>query len=235
MWNKKSSDQSVGGLKLEKINKTLGELTLVADFSVEPAQRAVLVGKSGSGKSTLLRIIAGLESLSTSQSDPGGQGRIWIGDEDITTLAPHKREIGIVFQNQALFPALSVLENVTFGLRMRGISADERESLARPWLSKVGLHQRIHSPVGQLSGGEAQRVALIRALIWKPRVLLLDEPFSALDPELRSFLRAELLEFHRLWPIPWILVSHDSEDLDRMATLRLRLSGDQRVRRIQVE
>ena len=232
----------VESLKLDGVQKKIADFILKADFELGPGTRAVLLGKSGSGKTTLIRLVAGLESL----SGPEDQGRILIGTEDITFLAPEKRRVGVVFQDHALFQALDVLDNVTFGLRMRGVSKEEREALALPWLLKLGLERRLHSSVDRLSGGEAQRVAFARALIWKPRVLLLDEPFSALDPELRQVLRSELVELHRLWPVPLILVSHDPEDFEKIGTLRLKLDDQSdaasdgtnstlQIRRIRVE
>lgn len=221
-----------GSLRLQGVQKKVSDFVLAADLVIDPGQRAVLTGRSGSGKTTLLRLIAGLESLHES----GGQGRIWVGSEEITHLTPQRRNIGVVFQDLGLFPSLDVLDNVTFALRMRGLSKDEREAQAIPWLRKVGLEKLIHASIGRLSGGEAQRVAFVRALIWRPRILLLDEPFSALDPELRATLRSELLELHQLWPVPMILVSHDAEDAQQLATLQLKVSEEPLgFRRIRVE
>lgn len=227
-------------LRLEGVRKSVGDFVLEAEFRIASGERAGLVGRSGSGKTTLLRVIAGLESL----DGPGDRGRIWTGQRELTGLPPQVREVGMVFQDQALFPSMSVMENAAFGLRMRGFSKASREAEVLPWLQKVGLAGKAGSPIGWLSGGEAQRVAFVRALVFKPRVILLDEPFSALDAELRSVLRTELLELHRLWPVPMILVSHDPEDLKAIATTRLRVfevNGNENqgnlptVRRIQVE
>jgi ABC-type Fe3+/spermidine/putrescine transport system ATPase subunit len=210
-------DPGIGGLRLENVKKRIGDFILAADFEIPPGARAVLIGRSGIGKTSLLRLIAGLDNLDDGQDS----GRLWVGKKEITHLPPQQRETGLVFQDQALFPALSVLDNVTFGLRMRGSSREERESQALPWLEKVGLAAKLHSSVVSLSGGEAQRVAFVRALIWKPKVILLDEPFSALDPALRASLRRELLDLHQLWPVPLVLVSHDPEDFHQVSTLRL--------------
>ena len=215
------------GLVLSNIRKRLGSFEVCANFTIAPGERAALVGRSGSGKTTLLRLIAGLDLLTRSD-----QGEIKLGDQVITELAPEKRAIGMVFQDQALFPALSVLENASFGLRMRGFAKAERDRLTLPWLEKIGLASHAHASVNQLSGGERQRVAFVRALVWKPKLLLLDEPFSALDTELRSLLRRELVELHQLWPVPLLMVTHDEADLEAVATVRLKLeeSGDRSVR-----
>jgi ABC-type nitrate/sulfonate/bicarbonate transport system ATPase subunit len=127
-----------------------------------------------------------------------------------------------------------VLENAAFGLRVRGASARERRAAVMPWLEKTGLASRAAEGITHLSGGERQRVAFVRALAWKPRLMLLDEPFSALDPELRSSLRGELLELHRQWPVPLLLVTHLEEDASELATVRLNLAVDAQagVRRV---
>ncbi len=198
-------------------------LELRADFAVAGGERAALLGSSGSGKTTLLRLLAGL--------DRADSGRILLDGREITALAPEKRDIGVIFQEQALFPALDVLDNVTFGLRMRGVQAGEREAQGMEWLERVGLASKARSNVNVLSGGERQRVAFARAVSWKPRALLLDEPFSALDPSLRSALRQELLRLHSLWPVPLLLVTHDEADVAELATRRLRIDvqGEKRI------
>lgn len=206
-------------LRIESLRKKMSDFTLMADFTIPVGERIALVGRSGSGKTTLLRIIAGLESLVSGRDE----GKIFLGEKQITNLKPQQRQIGFVFQDHALFTGLNVMDNVTFGLRMRGVSKIERESRALDWLERVGLKDRIQYPIEKLSGGEKQRVALIRALIWKPKLLLLDEPFSALDSELKGVLRKELIELHRLWPAPILLVTHDETDIQAVATRRLSL------------
>ncbi len=194
------------------------DFVLRAQFYVQPGERLVLWGPSGSGKSTLLRVIAGLETYGQKK-----HGRILLGEKDLTRLPPQSRNVGFVFQDQVLFPHLSVLENTVFGLKMRGVSKDAREAEARSWLDRVGLAKRAHSSVDVLSVGERQRVAFIRALIWKPQLILLDEPFSALDPALRATMRNELLELHRLSQAPLILVTHDQADVDTIAQVQIEL------------
>jgi ABC-type sugar transport system ATPase subunit len=202
-------------LRVQGIRKSVGDFVLEANFSIQSGERAVLTGKSGSGKTTLLRILAGLESFE--------DGRISLGDQDVTHFTPQKREIGFVFQDLALFQHMNIMENITFGLRMRGIRRKEREQEGVVWLDRVGLKSRLHVPIHKLSGGEKQRVAFVRALIWKPQLLLLDEPFSALDIEMRSTLRSLLVELHQFWPVPMILVTHDEVDADTIATSRLKI------------
>ncbi len=218
-------------LFVEKLHKQIGDFVLDADFVVTAGERAILVGPSGSGKTTLLRILAGLEPLVL----PSDRGTIRLGSIDITQLAPQERGIAFVFQDPTLFPSMNVLENVTFALKMRGMSLDERSTLGEEWLEKVDLKSKKISSVGQLSGGEKQRVAFVRALIWKPRLLLLDEPFSAQDPKLREVLRKELLSLHLLWPAPLVLVTHDKTDIEAVGTMHLNLSSDQNtpIRRIR--
>lgn len=211
----------LGDLRVQKIRKQMKDFILEADFTIQVGERAALLGQSGSGKTTLLRLLAGFESLHT----PGDSGNVFLGSQEFTRLPVQKREIGFIFQDQALFLGLNVLDNVTFALRMRGISKKEREATGLSWLSKVGLQSKLNSSVMELSGGERQRVAFVRALIWQPRLLLLDEPFSALDRNLRNILRKELVSLHELWPAPLLLVTHDEDDMDAVATTRLELKG----------
>jgi ABC-type sulfate/molybdate transport systems ATPase subunit len=204
------------------LRKTIADFVLTAEFEVRGGERAALISRSGMGKTSLLRIIAGLEEFE-------GAGGIALGTEDLTRLPVQKRGIGYVFQDQALFPALNVFENVVFGLRMAGVPHAERETRGMEWLNRIGLKHRARVSVGTLSGGEAQRVALARAWITQPRVLLLDEPFSSLDLESRQELRNVLRELHESWPVPLLLVSHDPSDLDALATVRLELRDEERA------
>jgi ABC-type sulfate/molybdate transport systems ATPase subunit len=138
-------------------------------------------------------------------------------------LPAEKRNFGFVFQDLALFPTLSVAQNLDFGLRVRGISQRERDLRMAPWVERFGLKGRERDPVSQLSGGERQRVALIRTWLTEPRVLLLDEPFSALDPVLRVEFRQALLEVLQRHPVPVIWVTHDDADLEHFATDQLEV------------
>jgi ABC-type Fe3+/spermidine/putrescine transport system ATPase subunit len=217
-----SYPDGLADLRVENLVKKVADFTLQADFTVQVGERVGLLGKSGSGKTTLLRTLAGLESL-RSDSDSGS---IFLGKKEVTTLPSQAREMGFVFQDLALFSSLSVLENVTFGLRMKNVKKTEREALGISWLERVGLQSKANSSVLHLSGGEKQRVAFIRALIWKPKLILLDEPFTALDPHLRSDLHKQLIELHQLWPAPLILVTHDPFDLRQIATDQMNLTWD---------
>lgn len=208
----------VGKLKVCGLRRRIGDFVLEADFEVGSGERLGLVGRSGSGKTTLLRLIAGLDSPDA--------GEIALGGEDISGRQPENRGIGVVFQEAALFPALDVVDNVTYGLMVRGAGRKEREAEARTWLARVGMEDKARSRVHRLSGGERQRIAFLRAMLWKPRLLLLDEPFSALDDRMRERVRAELIELHRLWPAPMIVVTHDEADMGALATGRLLLKEE---------
>jgi putative spermidine/putrescine transport system ATP-binding protein len=203
--------------EVQGISRRIADFALAADFALGRGDRMVVQAPSGSGKTSLLRMIAGLEPLD--------QGRIFLAGREITALAPPKRDIGVVFQDAALFESMSVNDNAAFGLRMRGVGRRERVLEARRWLERVGLGARADDAVTHLSGGEKQRVAFVRALIWRPKLLLLDEPFSALDAELRRQLRGVLLELLRESATPMMLVTHDREDADALATSRWTIEG----------
>ena len=184
-----------------------------ADFKVKSGERVALLGRSGCGKTTLLRGVAGFEPLT--------HGQVLSGDLDLSALPPERREVGFVFQDLALFPALSVGDNLEFGLRVRGLSKAERLKRLAPWVERFGLRGRESEPVGNLSGGERQRVALIRTWVTGPRALLLDEPFTALDPGMRAEFRAALLEVLAENPVPVLWVTHDHGELEAFATSRI--------------
>jgi sulfate/thiosulfate transport system ATP-binding protein len=209
------------GIRIEHASKRFGEFAALDDVSlnVRPGELLALLGPSGSGKTTLLRVIAGLE-----QADSGA---LWFGDEDASQLSVQARRVGFVFQHYALFRHLSVGENIAFGLRVRRrrdrwpdarIQARVRELLALVQLD--GLESRYPA---QLSGGQRQRVALARALAIEPRVLLLDEPFGALDAQVRRDLRRWLRELHDQTGLTTVFVTHDQEEAlelaDRVAIL----------------
>jgi putative spermidine/putrescine transport system ATP-binding protein len=184
-------------------------------FGVADGELLALVGASGSGKTTTLRITAGYE--------PADSGTVELDGKDITRLPPQQRDFGMVFQHYALFPHLSVEENVAFGLEARGVGRASRLARARAALAGVGLETAGPRPVQSLSGGEQQRVALARALVIEPRVLLLDEPLSNLDPTLRRSTREELRALLRRQRVTALFVSHDQDDAfaiaDRVALL----------------
>lgn len=197
-------------LEIRNYKKRWSALQLEAGFAARAAERLVLSGPSGSGKTSLFRFIAGL--------DPEGEGEVRLEGASISGLAPEHRGLGVVFQEPIVFPHLSVIENAAFGLRMRGIGASERRATVLPWLERVGLAGRLDSDPDTLSGGEKQRLALVRAVVWKPRALLLDEPFSALDPGLRHELGRVLLDLHQRLTVPLLLVTHDLEEARRLGT-----------------
>lgn len=208
-----------GSLALERITRRFGAHVAVNDISFEvPAgELLALVGASGSGKTTTLRIAAGYETPDS--------GRVLFDGRDITSFPPQKREFGMVFQHYALFPHMTVGENVAFGLEARGVSRTERREKAKAALASVGLGGADTRAIQSLSGGEQQRVALARALVIEPRVLLMDEPLSNLDPTLRQSTRDELRAMLHRVGVPALFVTHDQEDAfaiaDRIALLRL--------------
>lgn len=171
---------------------------------IEPGELVALLGPSGCGKTTALRILAGL--------DEGDAGTVAIGGRDITRLPANKRDIGLVFQSYSLFPHLTVLDNVAFGLKMRGVGARARAGQATEMLDLVGLSAQSGRYADELSGGQQQRVALARALAIRPRVLLLDEPLSALDAQVRSQLRDEIRRVQLEVGTTTLFVTHDQEE-----------------------
>lgn len=181
-------------------------LPLLAGISqaVAPGETVALLGASGSGKSTLLKIIAGIETLD------GGEVRI--GGDSMAQVPPERRGVGLIFQDFALFPHLDVWDNVAFGLVERGVRRKEARAQAQRMLASFSLEVPAGQKVWQLSGGEQQRVALARALIVQPRVLLLDEPFSALDADLRTHLRAEFVRRIAESRMAALWVTHDEDE-----------------------
>jgi ABC-type Fe3+/spermidine/putrescine transport system ATPase subunit len=205
-------------LKVESLSCRIADFELSADFHVRAGERVAVQGRSGGGKSSLLRALAGLMPLKG--------GKVLLGTTDISSLPPEKRETGFVFQDPTLFGQLSVAENAGFGLRMRGVPTRKRREEVLPWLERVGLAKHADQSVGKLSGGEKSRLAFVRALIWKPKLVLLDEPFTALDPALRASLQGTLLEMHSQWPVPLLIVTHDEADARAIATATLKLEED---------
>ena len=205
-------------LSIQGVNKRFGEVHAVDDVSLEiPAgEFFTLLGPSGCGKTTLLRIIAGLEMPDS--------GQILLGGEDITTYPATRRQINTVFQSYALFPHLTVYENVAFGLRSRKFPAKEIDQRVARRLEILGLEEMGQRRPDQLSGGQKQRVALARALVNEPDVLLLDEPMSALDAKLRAQVQVELRRLQQKLGGTFILVTHDQDEAlivsDRIAVMR---------------
>ena len=205
-------------IDLNNISKIFGS-TIVAlqqvSFSVKENEFFTLLGPSGCGKTTLLRIIAGFEFPDS--------GDVLLDGNDISSQPPEKRSVNTVFQNYALFPHMSVLQNVAFGMEMRGITRAESLARAQQMLKSVMLDEFSERLPAQLSGGQQQRVALARALTNQPRVLLLDEPLSALDYKLRKTMRSELKRLQRDTGITFIFVTHDQDEAltmsDRVAVM----------------
>lgn len=195
-------------LSLEKVSKAFAGVAAVKDFNLEIRKGALvsLLGPSGCGKTTTLRMIAGFE-----QPETDG-GRICLDGADITPVPPNRRDIGMVFQSYALFPNMTVRANVAFGLRMHHLAKDEIEERVGGILDMVRLRETANRFPHQLSGGQQQRIALARALAIRPRVLLLDEPLSALDAEVRVALRGEIRRIQSEMAITTVYVTHDQEE-----------------------
>lgn len=193
-------------LTLDHLQKSFGDTKVVHDFdmTVDKGEFISFLGPSGCGKTTVLRMVAGFETPSA--------GRILIDGQDVTGLRPNQRQIGMVFQAYALFPNLTVADNVGFGLKVAGVPRAERGPRVAEMLELIGLPQMGGRFPWQLSGGQQQRVALARALAPRPRVLLLDEPLSALDAKIRVSLRNQIREIQQQLGITTIFVTHDQEE-----------------------
>jgi spermidine/putrescine transport system ATP-binding protein len=212
-------DTPVVDVRLDRVTKRFGDFTAVDDLSLEIKQGEFfsLLGPSGCGKTTTLRMIGGFEEVT--------DGTVYLGDQDVTGLPPFKRDANTVFQNYALFPHLSVFENIAFGLRRHKVPDGEIRGQVTAMLKLVELPGYEQRKPTQLSGGQQQRIALARALINHPRVLLLDEPLGALDLKLRKQMQVELKGIQSEIGITFIFVTHDQEEAmtmsDRIAVMRL--------------
>jgi ABC-type Fe3+/spermidine/putrescine transport system ATPase subunit len=193
-------------LELRALSKNFGARSVLRDISLALAagEFLTILGESGSGKTTLLRLIAGFEQLSS--------GEIWMAGARLDSLPPYRRRVNTVFQSYALFPHLSVLENVAYGLRIRRVAKSEVEQRVGEVLAMVKMQEYLRSSPSKLSGGQQQRVALARALVNRPQVLLLDEPLSALDANLRRQMQLELKSLQRNVGITFVFVTHDQEE-----------------------
>lgn len=198
-------------IEIKNLAKSYDHNTVLKNLSLtmEEATLNTLLGPSGSGKSTLLRSIAGLDDIDG--------GSITIDGRDITALEPRKRNLGMVFQHYALFPNMTVVENVTFGLDIKKVPKDEKERRALEMIELVGLKGKEKAYPRELSGGQQQRVALARSLVTEPDVLLLDEPLSALDAQIRIELRQQIKDIQKKLGITVILVTHDQEEAMTMS------------------
>jgi len=203
-------------VRLEGLDKRFGrgarEVHAVRDLSLEIGEREffTFVGPSGCGKTTTLRMIAGLETPTA--------GRIWFGDTDVTALPPQRRDIAMVFQDIALFPYMTVRQNIGYPLRIAGLPLARVDEKVEKVAATLGLSDKLAQKPGQLSGGQQQRVAIGRAIIKEPKVLLMDEPLSALDARLRVEMRTEILRLHREISSTIVYVTHDQVEAMTMST-----------------
>ena len=196
----------------KKLHGSNGEMDLVCDFTIEKNDFLAISGPSGSGKTTLLRIIAGLEE---SDGEIIVEDEIWQNKK--IKLPPQKREVGFVFQDFALFPNMNVLENLLY--------VKKNKKFAKKLLEMAGLEELSDRYPNTLSGGQKQRVALCRALMRKPKILLMDEPFSALDPQMREKLQNDIAEFHNQFNLTTIMVSHSPSEIYRLANKMIVLNN----------
>ena len=212
-------------LVLEGLTKRFGEHEAVRGLDLEIAQGEfiALMGPSGCGKTTTLRMIAGLEEPT--------EGEVRLDGERVNERKPWERDTPMVWQSLALFPYLSVRGNVEFGLRMRGMRGKERRARALKWLEQVGIADFANRNIAQLSGGERQRVALARALVTEPRILLLDEPLSALDAHLRVRMQAEITQLQRRLGITFVYVTHNQSEAFALAS-RVVIMNEGRIQQI---
>ncbi len=206
--------QKIGGepfLEVRNVTKTFGRFVALEDVSMEvyPGELVCILGPSGCGKTTLLRVIAGLEEQNV--------GQVILKGNDISRMPTSQRECGIVFQSYALFPNITAAQNVSYGLKGSDYNKKDRSKRAQKMLDLVGLGDTGKKYPAQLSGGQQQRVALARALAPSPAMLLLDEPLSALDAQVRVYLRSEIRELQQRLQITTIMVTHDQEEALTMA------------------
>ncbi|WP_150522740.1 ABC transporter ATP-binding protein [Roseibium sediminis] len=200
------TDLKAGSVVFENVRKDFGSFTAVPDLSItiEPGTLVTLLGPSGCGKTTTLRMLAGLEHPTS--------GRIFIGGRDVTMVPAHERDVSMVFQSYALFPHMSALDNVAYGLESSGLKKKEAHERAEEGLAQVGLAGMGHRLPAELSGGQQQRVAVARALVLNPQVLLLDEPLSNLDARLRRRVRTEIRELQQRLGFTAVYVTHDQDE-----------------------
>ena len=193
-------------VRIENITKSFGVAKILENinFEVEEGEIIVLLGASGSGKTTILRIIAGLETPDS--------GKIVLHGKDVTELPARERGTGVIFQNYALFPKMTVEKNIGYGLRLRGKKKNEIAEKVKELLSLINLEEHSHKLPSKLSGGQQQRVAIARALAYEPEILLFDEPFGALDAQIRTRLRREIRQLLKKINVPSIFITHDQEE-----------------------
>ena len=217
-------------IRVKNVNKSFGGKHVLKNVSFEVFKRElfVIVGYSGSGKSTLLRVLAGLEPLDT--------GEIYFGEKEVSRTPPQNRKIGMVFQDYAVWPHMTVRKNIEFVLGNDGMTSEDKKKFITDLLEKVGLSEKIDSTPSQLSGGQLQRVALARALAVQPDILLMDEPLSNLDRQVKKVLQLEILRITKELNVTTIFVTHDQEEAqllaDRIAVMNegvIEQIGDQKT------
>ena len=198
-----ASKEAIVSVRFERVSKQFGDTVALRDFSldIDDGEFVVLLGPSGCGKTTALRILAGLEEATA--------GDIFIDDRNVSDVPPRERDIAMVFQNYALYPHMSVYDNIAFGLRMRRVGRKVVDDAVREVASLLGLTELLKRRPGQLSGGQRQRVALARAIVRRPKAFLMDEPLSNLDAKLRANTRIELIRLHRRLESTVLYVTHD--------------------------
>jgi spermidine/putrescine transport system ATP-binding protein len=210
-------EESMKNIRIDRVTKSYNGEVIFENFSltIPGGKFFALLGPSGCGKTTLLRLIGGFESVDT--------GRIYVGDEDITDKPINQRRINTVFQSYALFPHMTVYDNVAYGLMVKGVGQAVIKEKVHAILTSVNLQGHIHKPIKQLSGGQQQRIALARAIINEPEVLLLDEPLAALDVKLREKLLVELIDLQDKLKTTFVYVTHDQSEAltvaDQMAIM----------------
>jgi molybdate transport system ATP-binding protein len=207
------------------IQRKLWHFDLNVSFQVEVGQILVLWGPSGAGKTTILECLAGLCTPNSGEIELNG--RMLFSAQHRINLPSRQRGIGYLFQNYALFPHMTVEDNVRFGLKAQRISSRQQKVFYQDLMDSFGVGHLLKRYPSQLSGGEQQRVALARALVVNPRLLLLDEPFSALDRETKLALRQQIISLHQQWKIPMILVTHDQEDAQKLGDVFINLNHGQ--------
>jgi len=209
----------VAGIRLERVGKVFGEDVVAVDdvtLDVADGEFLVLVGPSGCGKSTIMRVVAGLEEVTT--------GEVFIGERNVTDLPPKDRDISMVFQNYALYPHMTVAQNIGFGLKLRHLAKSEIDAKVHEVARLLALDPLLTRKPGQLSGGQRQRVAMGRAMVREPQAFLMDEPLSNLDAKLRVQMRGELARMHARLSTTTLYVTHDQVEAmtlgDRVAVLK---------------